>query len=163
MGALEATAAVPSDAPERLLPPLLVSGEKLRICGVIGVHLVEFPQATSNEDVDSSDGLSPALPIFSESTTSSLNIRRLRPRRLARIPWLSLRKHDCFRLEAKASSNEPTDELGEVARVLATEPWLTLLSLCKRPSSMAPCDGADWNIVVVGLRSALGLAVQVIA
>jgi len=99
-----------------VLAPAPGLGAKLIIFGVNDVHLVEFPQAGPHEDEESVEGLPPGLPSgpfsVSKSTTSSFNISTLRPRRRASAP-----------LDV-ASSDDPVEELGEVARVLAEEPLL---------------------------------------
>jgi hypothetical protein len=88
---------------------MLVGGEKAIMCGVHAVHLVEFPEDVPNDDIEST-GLSPGPFTGSRSMTSSFNIKTLRPRRRASAPG--------------ASSDDTVDELGDVARVLATEEWL---------------------------------------
>lgn len=107
----------------------LGSGEKLIICGVKGVHLVEFPEAVvvSRDDVEElAEGLPPS---FSPSTINSVKHNILQPRLRASTP-------ESF----AASSEEAVDELGDVARVLATEPWLALPGRC---SGIAPNDATD--------------------
>merc|ERR1719440_978662 len=112
------------------LPSMVVflgSGEKLIICGVKGVHLVELPEAVvvSRDDVEElPEGLPPS---FSPSTINSVKHSILQPRLRASTP------ESCA-----ASSEEAVDELGDVARVLATEPWLALLG--RRGSRTAPND-----------------------
>lgn len=75
--------------------------------------------------------------------TSSLNAKTLRPRRRARLSMSLAAGSGCFRYSAaEASSDEaasPEEELGEVARVLATEALL-LLERCNMPNSIADGD-----------------------
>lgn len=118
------------------------------------MHLVELPDTTAEEtapfeDADSIEvaGLPPVTPSESFSTTSSLNIKTLRPRRLARTPALpsggtleaatsstatlccllvlALRRRcidfRCGAVPEDASSEDTVEELGEVARVLAID------------------------------------------
>merc|ERR1719440_681114 len=111
------------------LPSMVVflgSGEKLIICGVKGVHLVEFPEAVvvSRDDVEElAEGLPPSM---SPSTINSVKHNILQPRLRASTP-------ESF----AASSEEAVDELGDVARALATEPWLALVG---RDSGTVPND-----------------------
>jgi hypothetical protein len=94
-------------------------GEKLIICGVKGAHLVEFIEAVSREDVEEfADGLHPSV---SPSTINSVKHNILQPRLRARTPES---------LATVTSSEDAVEELGEVARVLATEPWLALPGSC---------------------------------
>lgn len=124
------------------LPSMVVflgSGEKLIIEGVKGAHLVELPEAVvvSRDDVEElPEGLPPS---FSPSTINSVKQSILQPRLRASTP-------ESFGIlgGSKASSEEAVDELGDVARVLATEPWLALLG---RGSGAVPNDAATDPIV----------------
>lgn len=94
---------------------LLVGGEKLIICGVKGEHLVvEFPEAVvvSEEEVEEfADGLPPSV---SPSTINSVKQSILQPRLCASAPE--------SRAITATSSDDAVEEVGDVARVLATEP-----------------------------------------
>jgi hypothetical protein len=95
-----------------LSAPCLGIGEKLIICGVKGVHLVEFVEAVvvSKDEVDEfPEGLPPSA---SPSAISSVRHSILQPRLRASAP------------ESTASSEEIDAELGDDVRVLATELWL---------------------------------------
>jgi len=110
---------------------VLVGGEKLAIWGVHGVHLVEIPQAAAKDDAEPSDGVPPGGLPASTSRTSSLSISTLRPRLRASAPASSalptaLAGIFGMRRSIAASSDDAMEQLGDDARVLATEPWLVL-------------------------------------
>jgi len=137
-------------APVALLLSMLFGGEKLVICEVHGVHLAEFPQATSKEeDADSADELAVGMPSTSRSMTSSLSINTLRPRRRAKPA--SLGKGGNLRCDVTSSDDDSVEELGEVARVLAMEPCPPLLvdSKPRRTAGGVP-DELNMGVACVG-------------
>jgi hypothetical protein len=125
-----------------VLPSALVlpgQGEKLIICGVKGVHLVElgFAEAVV-ESMQEAEELPEGLPpSASPSTMSSVKQSILQPRLRASAPESMC----CVPSESEAV----VDELGDVARVLATEPWFVFGGISPVMLGKAATEcGARW-------------------